>query len=149
MRILLFIFLLCFISCETETPKNEVQEQLEIPQIVLDAFAQKYPNEKNADWEVDRNNNYEAQFKEDGVKYKADFSPNGIWVETECSLKKKDLPDAVRETIKRDYDDHKIVEIEKTDHPKKGIFYDIEFKKDGKKFDIEYDENGVFVGRED
>lgn len=144
MRILLLCLLFFTISCEDVPNSNE-----EVPEVVKKAFRDKYPDEHNEKWNVDRNNNYEAKFKEDGETYKADFTPAGVWVETELSLKKKDLPEAVLESIKRDYDDYKIVEIEKTDHPKKGIFYDIEFKKDGKKFDIEYNKDGVFIGRED
>jgi len=58
------------------------------------------------------------------------------------------LPKAVKKAIKEKYRGIKIVEIERTDHYKKGIFYDVEFKKDGKKFDIEFDAKGIIIGRE-
>lgn len=138
-----YLLILAFLfSCEAEEDKK-------VPQVVVDAFQMKYPDEHKEEWNVDRNGNFEAEFKEDGVKYKADFSPSGMWIETECSLKKKELPKPVRDAIKKNYDDHKIVEIEKTDHHKKGLFYDVEFKKDGKKFDIEFSAEGIEVGRED
>ncbi|MGK0365974.1 MAG: hypothetical protein ACI85O_003044 [Saprospiraceae bacterium] len=71
-----------------------------------------------------------------------------MWIETETSLKEKDLPKAVKDAIKEKYDGVKIVEIERTDHHKKGIFYDVEFKENGKKFDIEFNAAGTIIGRE-
>jgi hypothetical protein len=143
MRYFLPILLFSFLSCEP-TPVKE----LEVPDIVKNAFAQKYPNEKKAKWNIDRNDNFEAKFKEGGETFKADFTPDGIWIETETSLKKKDLPQAVKKAIEEQYKDVKIVEIERTDHYQKGLFYDVEFKEDGKKFDIEFNAEGVIIGRE-
>ena len=143
MRYLLPIILFSFFSCEPIPVK-----EIEVPDIVKKSFVRKYPNEKKEKWNIDRNDNYEAKFKEGGETFKADFTPDGTWIETETSLKKKDLPKAVKEAIKDKYDGVKIVEIERTDHYQKGIFYDVEFKKNGKKFDIEFNAEGVIIGRE-
>ena len=141
--LLLPILLFSFFSCE---PIQKTAEK--VPDVVGLAFEQKYPNEKKEKWNIDRNGNYEAQFKEGGELFKADFTPDGMWIETETSLKKKDLPKAVKEAIKTQYKDVKIVEIERTDHYKKGLFYDVEFKQNGKKFDIEFNAEGTIIGRE-
>lgn len=143
MRYLLPIILFSFFSCEPTSVK-----ELEVPDVVKESFANKYPNEKKEKWNIDRNDNYEAKFKEGGETFKADFTPDGTWIETETSLKEKDLPKAVKKAIKEKYDGVKIVEIERTDHYQKGIFYDVEFKKNGKKFDIEFNAEGVIIGRE-
>jgi len=143
MRYLLPIIFFSFFSCE---PINMTDER--VPDIVIETFSKKYPNEKKEKWNVDRNGNYEAEFKEGGEKFKADFTPDGTWIETETSLKKKDLPKAVKDAIKEKYDGVKIVEIERTDHYQKGIFYDVEFKENGKKFDIEFNAEGTIIGRE-
>jgi len=90
----------------------------------------------------------EAEFKEGGEKFKADFTPDGMWIETETSIKKKDLPKAVEKAIEEKFKDVKIIEIERTDHHKKGLFYDVEFKENGKKFDIEFNAEGTIIGRE-
>lgn len=143
MRYFLPILVFSFFSCEP-TPKVDKK----VPDVVVQAFEQKYPNEKKETWTIDRNDNYEAKFKEGGETFKADFTPEGMWIETETSLKKKDLPKAVKDAIKAQYEGVKIVEIERTDHHKKGIFYDVEFKQDGKKFDIEFNAEGTIIGRE-
>ena len=134
--ILLALFTANIVSCQNN--KNNI----DIPEVVLKAFKAKYPDENNPDWEIDANKNYEAQFKEKGEKYRADFSPNGTWIETENSIKKKELPKAVQKAIKKNYSMYKIAEIEHVDHAIKGIFYDVEFKQKGKNKDVEFYENG-------
>ena len=143
MHYLLPIVLLSFFSCEAPIMKDK-----KVPDVVKEAFSKKYPDEKKESWSVDKNGSYEAKFKEGGEKFRADFTPDGTWIETETSLKEKDLPKAVKKAIKAQYDDIKIIEIERTDHYKKGLFYDVEFKKDGDKFDIEFAADGTIIGRE-
>ncbi len=143
MRFLLPIILFSIFSCEPSAVKD-----IKVPDVVKKAFAKKYPNEKKENWNIDRNGSYEAKFKEGGETFKADFTPDGMWIETETSLKEKDLPKAVKKAIEDQYKGIKIVEIERTDHHKKGIFYDVEFKENGKKFDIEFNAEGIVIGRE-
>lgn len=143
MRLFLALILISFFSCEPSPAKDE-----KVPTVVVDAFIKKYPNEKKESWNIDRNGSYEAKFKEGGETFKADFTPEGMWIETETSLKKKDLPEAVKEAIEDKYKDVKIIEIERTEHYEKGLFYDVEFKQDGKKFDIEFNTEGIIIGRE-
>jgi len=128
-------FLTAFFACQN-TAKSQT------PQSVKDTFQAKYPGENDPDWEVDSNGNYESHFKIDGIKYRADFSPNGEWIETETSIKKKDLPIPIREAIKNDYSNEDISEIEKVDSALKGEFYDVEFKRKGKNMDVEFRASG-------
>ena len=128
------VFLLFLIGCYAQVP-----EEVEI------AFEKKYPGEKHSKWEIDRNGNFESHFKKDGKEYRADFTPQGEWIETERSIKKKELPELVLEKIKSDYGDYKIVELEETRHHSKGLFYDVELKKDGKKRDVEFKVSGEII----
>jgi len=132
--ILLFFVFGPISSCSAQTP-DEVKE----------AFDEKYPGEKHSKWKIDRNGNFETHFKKGGEEYRADFTPQGEWIETERSLKKKELPELVRKRIKSDYDDYEIVELEETRHHSKGLFYDVELKKDGKKQDVEFNTNGEII----
>ncbi len=136
-----FLFVSIFLS-------TACQDLGKVPEEVKQAFAAKYPGEDEPDWRVDRNGNYEAHFKQDGDKYRADFSPSGKWVETERSIKKKELPDAVKATLEEKYKDVKIVELEWVNHAQKGIFYDVELKELGQKFDVEINEQGTIIGIE-
>jgi len=132
---LIILILFSIVSCENVT-------SAQTPDAVKKAFQKKYPNENDPDWHLDKNGNYEAKFKKDGEHFRADYRPDGSWFETESNIKKKDLPKAVRDKIKAEYDDYKIYEIEKVDHHAKGIFYDVEFKINGEKTDIEFNAKG-------
>ncbi|MFK7932862.1 MAG: PepSY-like domain-containing protein [Saprospiraceae bacterium] len=153
MKKIFFFLLLAMISfaCESSDTNKEAKhiDDDKIPAVVQQAFEKKYPEEKKPKWEIDRNNNFEAEFKEDGEKYRADFTPAGEWIETEISIKKKDLPKVIRDILKEQFQEYKIVELELVDHAKKGIFYDVEFKKDGKKMDVEFNEQGEVIGMEE
>jgi len=123
------------VTCQPET-KGQT------PKAVEQAFKSKYPNESDPDWRIDKNGNFESHFKKDGEHYRADFSPNGDWIETESNIKKKELPKAILKVLDTDFEDVKIVEIEKVDHATKGIFYDVEIKVDDKKKDLEFTKEG-------
>lgn len=116
-----------------------------VPNAVKTAFENKYPEEKSPDWQIDDHGNFEATFKKDGEKYRADFSPEGPWIETERSIKKKDLPKAIKEKLKADFDDEDIAEIEEVQHSSKGLFYDVEFKDKGKNIDVEFNAQGQII----
>lgn len=111
------------------------------PKQVQETFEKMYPGENDPDWHLDKNGNYESNFKIKGIKYRADFRPNGQWIETENSISKKNLPYAIRKQIKKKYAKYKIVEVEKVEHYQKGFFYDVEFKHKKKKFDVEFTVN--------
>jgi len=134
----LFFFGSVILSCQ-----NAKSDQT--PTAVEKAFQEKYPGENDPDWRIDDHGNYECHFKKDGVKYRADFSPEGSWIETETSIKMKELPKAIRKAINRTYVLYTIAELEKVDHHSKGIFYDVEFKLKGKNKDVEFREDGTVL----
>lgn len=112
------------------------------PTVVQESFAQKYPGIEVKKWGLDSNGRWEAKFEVEGFKYRADFNKNGEWVETERSLRFKELPEKVQEAVKREYGDERIAEVEEVNHPTKGLFYDVEFKRSGKNQDVEFDPSG-------
>jgi len=146
-----YCYLICFfISIFWIVACNETNAQKgDTPEAVKNSFQLKYPGENDPDWHTDRNGNYEANFKKKGVHYRADYSPNGQWIETENSIKEKELPDPIKKLLKDKYDDFKIIELEFVSHYKKGEFYDLEIKEKGKdKFDLEVKADGRVIGRE-
>lgn len=132
------LFITLFITCQSSKKEST-------PEVVKAAFQKKYPNESDPDWHRDQNDNFESNFKKDGSHYKADFSPDGSWIETERSIKKKQLPEAVRKKLKEDYDAFEIVEIEEVDHHSKGLFYDVELRRYGEKTDVAFNAEGQVI----
>ncbi len=137
-----FFFLLSaflFLACRD----GALSAQGKTPEVVQKAFANKYPGAKKIKWNIDRNDSHEAHYQLNGIKYRADFNPDGSWIETERSLDWSDLPEAVQQAIEKEYKKGDIVELEFTDNAKKGEFYDVELDPKGKKkFDIEFRADG-------
>jgi len=138
--LILFIFALqlSHVGCKENAKGN-------IPKVIVEAFTIKYPSETDPDWQVDKNGNYEAHCKKEKIHYRADFTPNGNWVETESSIKRKELPKAILKVVHRDYNNVNVVEIEKVNHASKGLFYDVEFKIEGEKNDVKFKQDGTII----
>lgn len=121
---------------------DDSKKQGNAPAAVQASFEKKYPGENDPDWHTDAHGYWESHFKIDGIKYRADFAADGTWRETEMSIDKDDLPEAVKKVIKEKYDDEKITEVEKVTSATQGDFYDVEFKKKGKNMDVMFRESG-------
>ncbi len=69
------------VSCESEKHIDSAQ----VPQIVKDAFAKKYPQASDVEWiqEDSKKVIYEAEFKLDGKEITAEFSEAGEFLEEE------------------------------------------------------------------
>ncbi|MGA8852871.1 MAG: PepSY-like domain-containing protein [Christiangramia sp.] len=130
------------VSCQEKKNDNKKGE---VPEAVRSAFQKKYPGENDPDWEEDDHGYWESHFKQDGEKYRADFNADGSWVETENSIKKENLPEAIKRKIEEEYSDREITEVEHVDNAKEGEFYDVEFKQKGKNMDIEFREDGTIL----
>ncbi|MDP5100021.1 MAG: PepSY-like domain-containing protein [Nonlabens sp.] len=142
MRTLFFVLLATFgitiSSCQTF--KNS-----DAPEVVKQAFKAKYPKENKPDFAQDAHGYWEAHFKKNGEKYRADFNADGSWIETENSIKYKSLPKAVRYAIEKEFGNDEITEVEHVMSNAKGEFYDVEFKRKGKNYDVEYRKDGSKV----
>jgi hypothetical protein len=108
-------------------------------------FSKKYPGVSDVEWNVDDHGYHEAQFSMNEVKYRADFMADGRWVETENSIKYKELPKAVQQAVEDNYDKDEITEIEHVTSAAKGEFYDVEFKQKGKNHDVEFSTDGRVI----
>lgn len=136
MRSSIYLFFLSFLmSCVLAQTPDTVKKN----------FNKKYPNATEVSWRVDRNSLREAHFKINDLKYRADFTLSGKWIETERNVKWEDLPEAVKNAFKNEDKEKDIVEIELVDHYEKGSFYDIEYKAGSDKKDIEIRPDGSVI----
>lgn len=139
LTVLTVFFVLLLVGCQQQLKSQAA------PQAVKDNFNKMYPGEDDPNWHVDAHGYYEAHFKQNGIKYRADYYKDGRWYETETSIKVKDLPKAIRKVIKKQFKGMEISEVEKVQHNEKGLFYDVEFKRKGKNKDIEFREDGTIL----
>lgn len=117
-----------------------------VPSVVEKSFDSKYGDVGEVKWGLDDHGYWEGKFEKDGQKLRADFEKDGKWLETERSVKLDEIPEPVQAAIKSAHGDREITEIEEVDNRDKGLFYDVEFKEQGKNEDIEYNKDGEPLG---
>lgn len=143
MKIFHIILFLTFGCVEGQNHENK-----EVSPTIQKSFTNKYSDVKDVEWQRDVHGNYEAQFERNGDKFRADFTKDGKWVETENPVKYKELPQPVKDIIEQEYQKDDITEIEFVDSSTKGKFYDIEFKRKGKNADLMVTAEGKIIGAE-
>lgn len=135
---LILLAVIIAMSCNTSV-------KAQAPEAVKKTFKKMYPGENDPDWHKDDHGYYEANFKIDGIKYRADYNADGTWVETETSIDENDLPKAIKKVIEDKFKDEKITEVEKVESATKGSFYDVEFKQKGKNKDVMFRADGTII----
>lgn len=119
-----------------------------VPDSVLEAFRLKYPEITEPTWELDTNGSYEARFEIDNIKYRADFTKQGIWTETENNVDFNELPPDVRSAYLLKYSSEAFRGAEAVDSSTKGRFYDVEVFNGTSKVDVMFDEDGQILDPE-
>jgi len=105
------------------------------PKAVQTAFDKMFPHIVMIDWDQeDEGNIWAAEFPKDEQKYRATFSPEGAWLETEHKLLEADIPAVVNESIAKAFKIFKlnaVIVIETPDG--KTYMCEVEVDEQGKK----------------
>ncbi len=117
----------------------------EAPKLVQEAFTKKFPTAIAVKWEKENATEYEASFKLNGINCSANFSKEGVWLETEAEIKIAELPTTVTSTIKQKFADWKIVGAAKIDHLKKEVQYEADLQKGKVKKEVIFSSNGTII----
>ena len=102
------------------------QEQLElnkIPKTVMESLMAKFPKAEIQKWSKEKEGNaviYDIEFKQRYRKYEADIKADGTIENWERAINVKELPIAVRRTIRNEYPNSKIKEVMKITAVKNG-----------------------------
>jgi hypothetical protein len=113
----------------------------EVPAVVKDALAKKYPNATKISWEKEKGN-YEANWGgKSGEDTSVQFTPAGAFVEEVNAIPVNQLPAAVPAYVKANYNGAKIKEAGRVTDAAGNHLFEAEIK--GK--DLIFDENGKFV----
>lgn len=67
-----------------------------VPAAVTEAFKEKYPDTKNAEWK-DKLSAFQVSYEMGGGKYNARFTGKGEWLQTEKEIDEAALPAGVRD----------------------------------------------------
>ncbi len=117
--------------------------QKNVPQNVEMAFKKQFPTAQKASWDKESAEEWEAEFRMNGMDYSANFSNDGKWKETEYKVKSSDLPVKVQETLKTEFGTYKIAKVEVSESPN-GTVYEVELKGENE-MEVVMDENGKVI----
>lgn len=121
--------------------------QGQVPQEVKASFKDKFPDAKNVSWDNENSDEWEAEFKMNGVDYSANFSSEGEWMETETEIDKAELPSEVAQGLQSKYPGASIEKAEKAER-KEGTLYEIAIETDNGEMEVIFDSRGNFVKKE-
>ena len=127
---------LAIVSCAQDGASDEVKA----------SFDKKFPNASSVKWDKENDTEWEAEFKNDGISYSANFSTDGTWVETEHKVNKKDLPAEITTVISTDFSGYKIEGIEKFEKPTSSG-YDVEIEKGEEILELVFDNSGKLLAK--
>jgi hypothetical protein len=115
------------------------------PKAVETAFKQRFPNVIKVSFDHEKNGEYEANFKINGMKASANFTETGEWRETETEIPVSALPVVVSQAIITKFPKAKIVGAAQIETAKDGTRYEADIKTGWKKIEVILDATGHFV----
>lgn len=115
------------------------------PKAVTDAFAKKFPQAKNAKWDMENKSEWEAEFKMDKIEYSANFSTDGKWLESEHEIDLKKIPSIVIQNVMNVYPSAKIEKLEVVEKPGNKMVYEMIVEADGKDMELVVDQSGKII----
>lgn len=114
------------------------------PLRVQASFVKKFPNVKKVTWDKESEKEWEAEFKMDGIEYSANFLEDGTWKETEHEIKKNDIPENVVTTLKKQFSEYSIDEVEFIEDPN-GSQYEIGLEKEKEEIEVLIGTDGQLI----
>lgn len=118
-------------------------KEADVPVVVKESFAKKYPGIKAEKWEKE-GVEYEAEFDMKKVETSASFDASGIFLQSEVEIKVADLPKAVSDYVTKNLAGEKIKEASKITDAKGTVMYEAEVGE----ADYIFDSNGSFLKKE-
>jgi hypothetical protein len=115
------------------------------PAAATAAFSKKFPDATNVKWGKEDAHNYEAEFELKGVKYSANFSDTGEWLETESPSIFNQLPEKVQQAFSQAHKGAKVKAVAQIETSKKGTMYEVEIRKGVKTVEFYYNSDGAEV----
>jgi len=98
------------------------------PKEVQNSFIAKFPTVSNVKWGKENNNEWEANFKLNGIKTSANFSGEGTWLETEIEIPVSQLPEKIVSAINKDYPGYDIIGASKIENTKNETIYEADIR---------------------
>ena len=118
---------------------------VDVPKVVADAFAKKFPAATNIKWGKENAKEYEAEFILNGKSASANFLTDGSWVETEMQVDVSEAPAAVTAAVQQKHLGTSIIRLYKIDNSKGDLTYEAEIKTGNKKQEMILKADGTII----
>jgi hypothetical protein len=112
------------------------------PETVNKAFKQKFPNAVEIKWGKEGAQEWEANFKLDGINMSSNFNNSGEWLETETEIAASKIPDKIIMAINNSYKNCKIVSGAIIERLKASTIYEVDIKIGAIKKEVLYNLDG-------
>lgn len=124
------------------TTKAQDISKKEVPSLILNNFQNSFPKAKDIEWDKKRDH-YKVEFEIGYINndHSAWYSNEGQLLRHKEEISKRDLPDAVYEIIKKDYQWYMITDVERITEDQE-ITYKVELKSFTEEWEIIYDKSG-------
>lgn len=96
----------------------------EVPSAVINTIKAKFPNTSRLEWEK-KGDLFEAEFHVNNIDHKALLDPSGKLLVYKRDIRAADLPRAVKNTIRKQYANFRIDDVEKLER-EGAVFYQVE-----------------------
>lgn len=140
--------LLLILACAL--PQAAFASAPKVPQAVLNAFQQMFPNVKAVEWEEEGNNIFEADFQLYGLDHTMVYAADGKVIQKEFQVQANTLPQAVVAAYTAKVGSGnaiaKAMQIATTDGK---TMYEIEYNLAGKSHELLFDANGNLLAEEE
>ncbi|SDM48342.1 Putative beta-lactamase-inhibitor-like, PepSY-like [Catalinimonas alkaloidigena] len=118
-----------------------------VPDAVKQAFETKFPEATSVRWEQENPQEWEAEFKQHGEAYSANFSPEGQWLETEMELDPEALPDAIRRTLATQFGEYEVEEAEAVEQADGTRIFETELEHGETTLEVTFRPDGTVVSQ--
>ena len=118
--------------------------QKNLPENVKKEFSIKYPVAQSIKWDSETANEWEAEFSLDSKKMSACFDNSWKWINSETEIPEKELPEAVLNTMNKDFQGYKRRLSEIFESPElKG--FEVTLIKGESSLEVIFDNNGNII----
>lgn len=117
----------------------------EVPSVILTRFQKDNPNVSDVEWEMKKNGQYTVEF-ETGLfnEHEIAYNADGKRAKTEKDIPERDLPQAVKDAIKRDFAAFNVDETKEIDEDG-NLSYLVELDGEPRDKEVIFDRNGKIV----
>lgn len=117
-------------------------QDMSVPKVVKESFTKQYPKIVDVKWDKEGDEEYEAEFTNNGIKTSVVIDEDGEIEETEIALNLDDLSLDILNYVKENYSSYEITEAAKITDEDGNVFYEAEISKGDSKTDLLFDSNG-------